>query len=94
MLIIPQSTEKSTPSAKKVEEGLSKDSRGSLDTDYLSAVENGDEKTQERIIVEAAKKSGYTERAYHGTTAQITSFKLFFNNLLTKQQNRSKISLS
>ena len=38
-----------------------------LDSDYLAAVEKGDMKTAQRMVDEAAKKAGYTVKAYHGT---------------------------
>lgn len=39
------------------------------DTDYMAAVEHGDKAEQERIVTEAAKRAGYTVKAYHGTSA-------------------------
>ncbi len=44
------------------------------DEDYLSAVENGDMDTAQRMVDEAAKKTGYTIKAYHGTSARFTQF--------------------
>ena len=38
------------------------------DTEYMNAVENGDVETQERIIFESARRAGYHEKVYHGTT--------------------------
>jgi rRNA maturation protein Rpf1 len=40
-----------------------------MDADYLSAVERGDMATAQRMVMEAAKKAGYTEEVYHGTSA-------------------------
>lgn len=37
---------------------------------YLEAVENNDLETAQRLVEEAAKESGYTIKAYHGTTNQ------------------------
>ncbi len=44
------------------------------DADYLSAVENGDMETVQRMVDEAAKNAGYTIKAYHGTSARFTQF--------------------
>ncbi len=42
----------------------------SLDSDYLSAVENGDMETAQRMVDEAAKAAGYdSPMLYHGTTS-------------------------
>lgn len=38
------------------------------DNEYLSAVENGDTETAQRMVDEVAKENGYTEKLYHGTT--------------------------
>lgn len=38
------------------------------DTDYMSAVERGDTEAAQRMVDEAAKRAGYTIKAYHGTT--------------------------
>lgn len=49
------------------------------DNEYLSAVKNGDLKTAQRFVDEAARKSGYTIKAYHGTLAEnFTEFKKSF----------------
>lgn len=45
-----------------------------LDADYLSAVERGDMETAQKMVDEAAKKAGYTIKAYHGTKADFTVF--------------------
>lgn len=37
------------------------------DAEYMSAVDNGDMETAQRLVDETAKKLGYTTRAYHGT---------------------------
>jgi hypothetical protein len=37
------------------------------DTDYLRAVESGDTEAATRMVEEAAKENGYTEKVYHGT---------------------------
>lgn len=64
---IPQKTDLSTPSTKKVSDG--KASR-ELDTEYLSAVERGDMETAQRMVDEAAKKAGYTnDSSYQGSLA-------------------------
>ena len=38
-----------------------------MDADYLSAVERGDMETAQQMVMEAAKRAGYTEEVYHGT---------------------------
>ena len=37
------------------------------DTDYMDAVNRGDMETAQKMVDEAAKKAGYTIKAYHGT---------------------------
>jgi hypothetical protein len=44
------------------------------DTAYLAAVERGDMETAQKMVDEAAKKAGYTVKAYHGTNNEFTSF--------------------
>ena len=44
------------------------------DTEYLAAVERGDMETAQRMVDEAAKKAGYTTKAYHGTDEDFTVF--------------------
>ena len=46
------------------------------DTEYLSAVENGDMETAQRMVDEAAKAAGYNYHLYHGTNADFTKFDL------------------
>ena len=41
-----------------------------IDQEYLAAVEAGDMETAQRIVDEAAKAAGYTERMFHGTSSQ------------------------
>lgn len=51
------------------------ESSKSKDTDYLKAVEDGDMETAQKMVDEAAKKAGYSVKAYHGTPIKnITSF--------------------
>jgi hypothetical protein len=45
-----------------------------LDLDYMSAVERGDMATAQRMVDEAAKKAGYTVKAYHGTNVKFNEF--------------------
>ena len=40
------------------------------DRDYLDAVNRGDMETAQRLVDEAAKKTGYTIKAYHGTPGE------------------------
>lgn len=37
------------------------------DAAYMKAVENGDTKTTQKMVDEAAKNAGYTEKMYHGS---------------------------
>jgi hypothetical protein len=54
-------------------DGGNSDSRKSIvvdektDAEYLDAVNKGDMETAERMVREAAKAAGYTDKAYHGT---------------------------
>lgn len=52
------------------------------DAEYMSAVENGDMETAQRLVKETAKNSGYTIEAYHGTPN--TEFTVFDRNRLGK----------
>ena len=61
--IVPQEN------AKSQEKSVKKQLKKALDKDYLDAVNRGDVATQERLVSEAAKSRGYTERAMHGTTS-------------------------
>lgn len=45
-----------------------------LDTEYMKAVESGDMETAQRLVDEVAKKSGYTVKGVHATTAEFTVF--------------------
>lgn len=38
-----------------------------MDADYLTAVENGDMETAQKMVDEAAARSGYSRRMYHGS---------------------------
>jgi hypothetical protein len=44
------------------------------DTEYMSAVENGDMETAQRLVDEAAKKAGYTVKGYHGSRQAFNEF--------------------
>lgn len=46
-----------------------KTSHSLRDEDYMAAVNSGDMETAQRMVDEAAKAAGYTEKAYHGTDA-------------------------
>lgn len=47
------------------------------DVDYLAAVERGDMKTAQRMVNEVAKKSGYSEKAFHGSPEkEVTVFNI------------------
>lgn len=46
------------------------------DAEYMSAVENGDMQTAQRLVDEAAKEAGYDYHLYHGTNADFTKFDL------------------
>lgn len=47
---------------------IKKMSMAEIDTEYLNAVKAGDMETVQRIVDEAAKRAGYTDKVYHGTT--------------------------
>ena len=49
--------------------------RFSPDETYLKAVKSGDIETAQRMVDDAAKKAGYTVRAYHGTSNEFNTFK-------------------
>ena len=73
--IIDDSTAKintSDENSSKKSENSAK--RASMDASYLSAVERGDMETAQRMVDEAAKKAGYTVKAYHGTNADFFTF--------------------
>lgn len=59
-----------------VPQSVSKDAVSSMpdNANYLSAIESGDIKTAQRMVDEAAKDNGYTERLYHQTGADFTEF--------------------
>lgn len=44
------------------------------DESYLKAVESGDMETAQKMVDKAAKKAGYTTKAYHGTDANFNMF--------------------
>lgn len=44
------------------------------DREYMAAVESGDMETAQRMVDQAAKAAGYTERLYHQTDAEFTVF--------------------
>lgn len=44
------------------------------DREYMDAVERGDMETAQRMVDQAAKAAGYTERLYHQTDAEFTVF--------------------
>jgi predicted transcriptional regulator len=44
------------------------------DAEYMSAVENGDMKTAQRLVDKTAKEAGYTGTYYHGTPDKFTVF--------------------
>lgn len=44
------------------------------DNKYLSAAENGDTETAQKMVDEAAKKNGYTIKAYHGSRNEFNAF--------------------
>ena len=55
-VIIPQSANKSTPSAKK-------------DAKYFYAIKHGDTETAQKMVDEAAKEAGYARKMFHETDA-------------------------
>lgn len=56
------STDSIPNKSDNVKKGLS-----TKDSEYISAVKKGDTETAQRIVDEAAKKNGYTQKVYHGT---------------------------
>lgn len=44
------------------------------DTAYMDAVNRGDKETEQRMVDEAARAAGYTEKAYHGTGEDFNIF--------------------
>ena len=44
------------------------------DAAYLDAVKRGDMRTAQRMVDKAARKAGYTIKAYHGTRSKFTVF--------------------
>lgn len=44
------------------------------DSEYLSAIENGDTETAQRLVDEAAKRAGYQYKLYHQTSNDFTVF--------------------
>ena len=50
------------------------------DTDYMAAVNRGDTETAQRMVDEAAERTGYTIKAYHGTLAN--DFTVFRKDLV------------
>ena len=69
---MPDITEKSNTNSENIEE------RNSLrDNEYLTAVNNGDMQTAQRMVDEAAKEKGYSIKAYHGTKPYISEVQSF-----------------
>ena len=59
---------KVNPSAKKSSgKSSGANSMQGVDAEYLSAVERGDMETAQRMVDKAARKAGYTVKAWHGT---------------------------
>ena len=48
-------------------DGRVKKSRKTIDSNYIRAIERGDTNTVQKMVDEAARKAGYTIKAYHGT---------------------------
>lgn len=44
------------------------------ESEYMSAVENKDTETEQKLVDEAAANAGYTQKAYHGTGADFNIF--------------------
>lgn len=58
------------PTNNKIPQDITESQEKLSDRDiaYMSAVESGDMETTQRMVEEAAKKAGYTVKAYHGTS--------------------------
>ena len=65
---IPQNEQKSSGFEKNQEMFQDRD------TDYLDAVKRGDMETAQKMVDEAARKAGYTVKAYHGSKENFTIF--------------------
>ena len=66
---IPQKSDLSTDSSKK-DLTDTKFDLADNDAAYMSAVESGDMETVQKMVDEAARRTGYdTPKLYHGTTA-------------------------
>lgn len=70
----PQDNQSRISSDNADNRGLNSKLSRELDTEYLSAVENGDMETAQRMVDEAAKKAGYTYKGMHGTDADFNNF--------------------
>jgi hypothetical protein len=61
------------------------------DTDYLSAVQQGDTQAAQRMVDEAAKKAGYTVGpVFHGSAARFNQFKRNFLGTATGGQSANE----
>ena len=47
-----------------------------MNDDYMDAVNRGDTATAQKMVEEAAKRAGFTIKAYHGTGSEFNSFDL------------------
>ena len=68
---------RSFPEAKDVVSDFVKEYKDGVkfsDRDYLNAVDRGDMKTAQKMVDEAAKKAGYTIKAYHGSRNVFNAF--------------------
>ena len=71
----PAGTSASTPKQGSGQNAFLSDRQAAeLDNTYMQAVEQGDTRTAQRMVDEAARKAGYAHRVYHGTPRRFTSF--------------------
>ena len=62
---IPQKSDLSTDISEK--NSSKRFALPEIDSEYFSAVERGDMETAQKMVDEAAKKAGYSDKLYHGT---------------------------
>ena len=71
--IVPPS-ERFNPEKKDIRYSTSQRELTKEDRAYLKAVQSGDMETAQRVVNEAAKKAGYTVKAWHQTAGEFTEF--------------------
>ena len=83
----PQNYPTSTDTVSSTEADVNKNS---IDTEYFDAIDSGDMDKVQRMVDEAAKRSGYTSPLlYHGSEAEFNEFEP--NEFITEQNGLSQI---